>query len=95
MDTQIQDIQKLIDEKKFEEAAALIKAATHEQLSGKQKGELYAGLASVYMKLTNAVNAGYRDALQEAIESAKKLQKVEVGVKEKISLAEVREKLNS
>jgi hypothetical protein len=91
----VQDIQKLINEKRFDEARALIKSAATQKMTEKEKGAALTGVAAAYMEMTNAINKGYRDALKEAIESVRKLNASESKSKEKLQLAEVRGKLNS
>lgn len=94
MDT-TQKIKQLIAEKKFEEAGALIKEAIQQPMTEKERGDALMGSASMYLKLSNMVSQGYKDALKEAIQNVKALNATETKVKEKISLAEVREILNA
>ncbi len=94
MDTDIKNIESLLDEGKFDDVKAIINSIANAQFSLREKGEAFVGFASIYMDISNAINTRYRDTLQQAIAGMKELNKAEVSHNEKIKLAEVRGELN-
>ena len=95
MSTPSNDVQQLLKDKKYDEARGVISAAVTQKMTPKEKGAALTGTAVAFAKATNNVRAEYLDALKQAIESVKELNKTETKVKEKINLAEVREKLQN
>ena len=87
-------IEKLLAEKKYAEVGQIISDAAATPMTSEEKGAAFTGVASVYMDVMNKINIQYRDALKEAIEAMKKLNKAESGLKDKIAAADLREKLN-
>jgi hypothetical protein len=94
MNIDYKKLEDLLAQKRLQEAGEIIKAAVAEPLTEAEKGAAYTGAASAYLDIMNSINVQYRDALQEAIEAIKKLNKAESGFKDKIAVAEIKEKLN-
>jgi hypothetical protein len=89
------NIDQDLTDKKYDEVSAAIQAAVAKPFTPKQKGAALVGLASAYMDVSNSINSKYLEALKSAVESLKKINAAESRSNEKISLAEVRAKLNS
>jgi len=87
------NIEDLLAHKKYDEVRAIISASVHQKFSEEEKGAALVGIASIYMDISNSINAAYRDALQEAIDGIKEINKAESKFADKIKLAEVREGL--
>jgi hypothetical protein len=95
MEIDINNIETLLSEKKFDQVRDIINSVVTKKFSGAEKGAVLAGLASVYLDISNAINSRYRDALQQAVEGMKEINAAEAKSDERIKLAEVRNKLNS
>lgn len=94
MTIDIQQIEKLLAEKKYDEVKALIKEIVSAKQSDKEKGDALIDFASVYMDITNAINVSYKEALEDAIESIKAVNKSENEDIDAADLAKVRGDLN-
>lgn len=94
MTIDIQQIEKLLAEKKYDEVKALIKEIISAKQSDKEKGDALIDFASVYMDITNAINISYKEALEDAIESIKAANKAENEDVDAADLAKVRGDLN-
>ncbi len=94
MNIDINNIESLLAEKKYDEVRAIIQEATSKEFSDEERGATLTGLASVYMDISNAINIRYRDALQEALAGMKDINAAEGKAVENAKLAEVRGKLN-
>lgn len=93
MDIDIQKLESLLDAKKYDEARELINAAVSENLTQEQRGAALAGIASVYVEVSNAINARYKDALEEAVAGIKQLKAAESRANDKVKLAGLRSDL--
>lgn len=94
MTIDIQQIEKLLAEKKYDEVKVLIKEIISAKQSDKEKGDALIDFASVYMDITNAINVSYKEALEDAIESIKAVNKAEHEDVDAADLAKVRGDLN-
>lgn len=95
MDIDTKNIEQLLIEKKYDEVRKIITELTSAKFSDEEKGAVLVGISSIYLDISNAINANYRDALKEVIASMKEIDKAENSVSEKIKLEEVRRKLNN
>ena len=90
MSTDLQNLGQLIDDKKYDEAKAVISAAVKDDLTDDEKGAALVGLASVYLNMSNNISQQYIDTLKETIDALEKLKKAEIEARDGIDLAEVR-----
>ncbi len=94
MNIDTKNIEKLLAEKKYAEVGKIISDAATAPMSSDEKGAALTGVATVYMDVMNNINIQYRDSLKEAIEAMKKLNKAELGMKDKIAVDEIKGQLN-
>ncbi len=90
MSTDLQNLTQLIEEKKFDEARAVISAAVQSDLTDDEKGAALTGLATVYLRMSNAISQKYIDTLKETITALEHLKKAELQAHDTVDLAEVR-----
>ncbi|MFA6601488.1 MAG: hypothetical protein WCT02_01315 [Candidatus Paceibacterota bacterium] len=94
MDIDLTKIEKLLEEKKYEEVRSIIKSVAEKKLTPEENGAVLTGFASAYLELSNAISLRYRDALAEAVLSLQQVNAAEAKALENIKLTEVRAKLN-
>ena len=90
----IQKLETLLVEKKFDEARVLIQSTISAKSSEKEQGAMLIDIASIYMQMVNSANATYRDALKEAIEGMKKINKSESRMTDAHKIQAVKESLS-
>lgn len=91
----INNIQKLLAEKKYDEARALISEISATPLTKEEKGAVLAGMASVYLDISNAISERYYTALNEAIEGLKKVKAAESKMGDTVRMKEIRNNLKN
>ena len=95
MEIDIKKIEGLLEEKKYDEAGALIKSAFSQDIDPKERGALLFSIASVNMKVTNAINQKYKDALGKALKAMDDLNNFQSKVNDQIDLDKLHETLGS
>lgn len=94
MDIDIKNIEKLLEEKKYDEVRNIVNGVASSKLSDKETGAVLTGVASVYLEVSNAINERYKEVLKQAIEGMKKINNAENKSLEKIKLSEIRDSLS-
>lgn len=94
-DIDIEKIEKLLSAKKYDEVKFLIKEAVDKKFSSKERGAALVAAASLYIQVSNKIQARYRDLLREAVMGVKKLKDSERQVADRVQLDDVREGLKS
>lgn len=87
-------LQKLLDEKKFDEAKRYIEEALSSGVSDQEKVD-YVNLAEAYLDVMNDINDEYIGVLQDAVKALEQVKKSEKETASTFGLMEVRAKLNS
>mgnify|MGYP001559641670 CR=1 FL=1 len=79
MDTVIdtKEIEILLEAEKWEEARTLLDRYMSRPLSDKEKGEIYTNFAEIYLRVQNDLNKRYEEVLDDAIATAKDINKAE------------------
>lgn len=90
-----QRIEKLLEEHRFEEARTLLNELFSEEMSEDDNGRLYSEYALWYMTVMNTVNSAYRDALEEAVQDLKELEKNERIFDDQVGIAKAKLTLKS
>jgi Tfp pilus assembly protein PilO len=73
--TSIEEIKKLLAENKTEEAKQKLGEYLREiKWSPEEQGQMYAELASLYLKITNNILSGYQGLLEDVVEELKNLK---------------------
>jgi transcriptional regulator NrdR family protein len=93
MDTIIKKLEALLTEKKYDEVHDLIKEIVSTKMTSEEKGAALVNFASVYLELSNTINAHYLDALEEAVAGMKEINTAEAKSNDTIRVAELRETL--
>ena len=89
----IKELEKLLSEKKTDEAKALIKGIVLEKMTPEEKGESLVNIASMYLDIMNKIDRQYEQALKDALTGLKDLDNRESKAKDEESLRKVRESL--
>lgn len=85
MDTDIQNIEQLLSEKKYDQVRMIVASVAVRKFSDEEMGAALTGLASTYLDISNAISMRYRNALQEAIVGMKAINAAEMKASEKIT----------
>lgn len=94
MSIDISQLEKLLSEKKYEEAGQLMKLAIGEKMTDLERGDAMVGIISMYIEISNQIDERYLEALEEAIISLKKINKAENEAKDIIKINELKKKID-
>jgi hypothetical protein len=94
MSIDIKKLEEYLIQKNYEEAGKMIQTMVKEKLSAEEKGDVMVGIISAYIEISNMIDERYLEALDDAIESLKKLNKAETKIKESIKIKELNDRLD-
>lgn len=88
-------LESLVADQKWDEAKALLDEFFKSEMTPAEKGELYANLASIYMKVMTNINHKYSAALGDAIENLKQIETDDGTIKDTLDLSKTRDQLKN
>lgn len=90
-----EEFNRLLADKKFVEAKALVKSYIDQEWTKEDEGELYVSLITQYLEMTNKINTAYIIELQEAKKDLDRLDKAQSRVHQTLDINKIREDINS
>jgi phosphopantetheine adenylyltransferase len=93
MEQRIEQLEKLLSEKKYDEAKRELDAIIRSKLPEKERGEMILVATEMYSKAMIQLNKERADMLRKAIYSLEVLRKEESKIGDQIRVAEVKQSL--
>jgi len=90
-----EEFNRLLAEKKFAEAKALVKSYIDQAWTKEDEGEFYVGLITQYLEMSNKINTAYITELQEAKKDLDRLDKAQSRVHQTLDINKLKEDIDS
>ncbi|MEI8328062.1 MAG: hypothetical protein WCG02_02910 [Candidatus Taylorbacteria bacterium] len=93
METEINKLKSLLEEKKFDEVKKIIEDVAKQPMSDEEKAAAAVGVASIYMETVNQIGEEYRESLKEILVGLERINKAQGEAEDRVKIAEVRNSL--
>jgi len=93
METEINKLKSLLEEKKFDEVKKIIEDVAKQPMSDEEKAAAAVFVASIYMETVNQIGEEYRESLKEILVGLERINKAQGEAEDRVKIAEVRNSL--
>lgn len=84
------EFNRLITEKKFDEAKELLRSFFETEMDQNDEGEYYVEMMTEYLEMSNRINAAYIEEMTTMRQQLKQLNEVDVEIKNKVDTGQIR-----